>query len=86
MSERICVLAWQEPGATKVSRGVKLHLREDAELMADELNREYPELNHFAAPATEAELAANSVQAARLIADEARHARRHIEIQRAAIG
>ena len=57
MNERICVLAWQEPGATLVSRGRKLHLREDARLMAEELDREYPELRHWAAPATEAELA-----------------------------
>jgi hypothetical protein len=26
MSERICVLAWQKPGVTGVSRGTKLHV------------------------------------------------------------
>ena len=57
MNKRICVLAWQEPGETFVSRGNKLHLREDVLLMAQELDREYPELRHWAAPATEAELA-----------------------------
>jgi hypothetical protein len=39
MSERICVLAWEEPAVTGVSRGEKLHIYEDARLMADELNR-----------------------------------------------
>jgi len=57
MSERICVLAWQELGVTGVSRGAKLHVCEDARLMADELNREYPDIYHWAAPATDAELA-----------------------------
>ncbi len=40
VNERICVLAWQEPGGTFVSRGKKLHLREDALLMAHELDRD----------------------------------------------
>ncbi|MBV8104270.1 MAG: hypothetical protein JO223_06540 [Hyphomicrobiales bacterium] len=70
MSERICVLAWQEPGVTGVSRGVKLHVCEDARLMADELNREYPDIHHWAAPATDAELALHAAQAARLMALE----------------
>jgi hypothetical protein len=68
MSERICVLAWEEPGVTGVSRGEKLHIYEDARLMADELNREWPNICHWAAPATEAELAAHAAQAARLMA------------------
>ena len=72
VSERICVLAWQEPGGTLVSRGKKLHLREDALLMAEELDREYPELHHWAAPATEAELTLHAAQLARLMAEEAR--------------
>ena len=72
LNERICVLAWQEPGATLVSRGRKLHLREDALLMAEELDREYPELRHWAAPATEAELVVHAAQLARLMAEEAR--------------
>ena len=72
VNERICVLAWQEPGASLVSRGRKLHLREDAVLMAEELDREYPELRHWAAPATEAELTVHAAQLARLMAEEAR--------------
>ena len=72
VNERICVLAWQEPGATLVSRGKKLHLHEDALLMAEELDREYPELHHWAAPATEAELTVHAAQLARLMAEEAR--------------
>ena len=70
MSERICVLAWQELGVTGVSRGTKLHVCEDARLMADELNREYPDIHHWAAPATDAELALHAAQAARLMALE----------------
>jgi len=72
VDERICVLSWQEPGATLVSRGRKLHLREDALLMAEELDREYPELHHWAAPATEAELTVHAAQLARLMAAETR--------------
>jgi hypothetical protein len=49
MSERICVLAWEEPGVTGVSRGEKLHIYEDARLMADELNREWPNICHWGA-------------------------------------
>ncbi len=60
----------QEPGETFVSRGNKLHLREDVLLMAQELDREYPELRHWAAPATEAELALHAAQLTRLMAEE----------------
>ena len=70
MSDRICVLAWKQPGVTAVSRGDKLHILEDARLMADELNREWPSIFHWAAPATDAELAAHAAQAARLMAGE----------------
>jgi hypothetical protein len=70
MNERICVLAWREPGRTGVRRGEKLHICEDARLMADELNREYPEIHHWAAPATDAELEGHAAQAARLMAME----------------
>jgi hypothetical protein len=72
MSERICVLAWEEPGVTVVKRGEKLHVCGDAQLMADELNGEWPSIHHWAAPATDAELAAHAAQAARLMADESR--------------
>ncbi|MBV8239895.1 MAG: hypothetical protein JOY75_03780 [Hyphomicrobiales bacterium] len=68
MNERICVVAWQEPGAALVGRARKLHLREDAVLMAEELNRDYPELHHWAAAATETELTVNVAQVARLTA------------------
>jgi hypothetical protein len=40
--------------------------------MADELNGEWPSIHHWAAPATDAELAAHAAQAARLMADESR--------------
>ena len=72
MSDRICVLAWGEPGVTAVSRGEKLHIYEDGRLMADELNREWPNIYHWAAPATDAELTAHAAQAARLMADATR--------------
>ncbi len=55
---------------TSVSRGAKLHIYEDARLMAEELNREYPDVRHWAAPATDAELALHASQAARLMALE----------------
>ena len=38
--------------------------------MAQELDREYPELRHWAAPATEAELALHAAQLTRLMAEE----------------
>ena len=60
--DRICVLAWQG------HRGEKLHLREDAGLMASELNREWPSIEHWAAPATADEIRAHATQAARLMA------------------
>ena len=66
MSDRICVLAWSQPGVMAVSRGEKLHACEDARLMASELNREWPCVDHWAAPATAGELAAHAAQAARL--------------------
>ncbi|MBV8105431.1 MAG: hypothetical protein JO223_12570 [Hyphomicrobiales bacterium] len=72
MNERICVLAWGEPGVTRVKRGEKLHLCGDAQLMADELNREWPSIRHWAAPATDSELADHAAQAARLMAHERR--------------
>jgi hypothetical protein len=61
-SDRICVLAWQG------HRGEKLHLSEDAGLMASELNREWPSIKHWAAPATADEIRAHASQAARLLA------------------
>jgi hypothetical protein len=61
VSDRICVLAWQG------HRGEKLHLFEDAELMASELNREWPSIKHWAAPATADEMRAHATQAARLM-------------------
>jgi hypothetical protein len=72
MRERICVLAWKEPGISGVSRGEKLHVCGEAQFMADELNREWPIIHHWAAPATDVELAAHARQAARLMAAEAR--------------
>ena len=62
VSDRISVVAWQG------HRGEKLHLSEDAELMASELNREWPSIEHWAAPATADEIRAHATQAARLMA------------------
>ena len=70
MSTKICVLAWRAPGGQVVSRGENLHVYEDARLMADELNSEWPDIIHWAEPATEAELAAHASQVARLLASE----------------
>jgi hypothetical protein len=41
---------------------------EDARLMASELDREWPSIEHWAAPATADELRAYAAQAARLMA------------------
>jgi hypothetical protein len=60
---RICVIA------SRGHRGDKLHLYEDARLMASELNREWPSIEHWAAPD---ELRAYAAQAARLRARAAR--------------
>ena len=57
---RICVIASQG------HRGDKLHLCEDARLLASELNREWPSVEHWAAPATADELRTYVCQAARL--------------------
>jgi hypothetical protein len=54
------VIAWQG------HRGEKLHLCEDARLMASELDREWPNIEHWAAPATADEIRAHGAQAARL--------------------
>jgi hypothetical protein len=70
MSDEICVLACQAPGTTVVSRGDKLHLYDDAKFLARELNREWPDIHHWAAPASPVELAAHASQAARLLAHE----------------
>ncbi len=58
--DRICVIAWQG------HRGEKLHLCEDVRLMASELNREWPSIEHWAAPATADEIRDHAAQAARL--------------------
>ena len=58
---RICVIASQG------HRGDKLRLYEDARLMASELNREWPSIKHWAAPATAEEIEAHAAQAARLM-------------------
>ena len=57
---QICVIASQG------HRGDKLYLYEDARLLARELNREWPSIEHWAAPATADELRACASQAARL--------------------
>ena len=61
----ICVIASQG------HRGDKLYLCEDARLIASVLNREWPSIEHWAAPATADELRAYASQAARLRAREA---------------
>jgi hypothetical protein len=62
VSDRIFVVAWRG------HRGEKLHLSEDAELIASELNREWPQIQHWAAPATADEIRAHATQVARLMA------------------
>jgi hypothetical protein len=62
VSDRISVVAWQG------HRGEKLRLSEDAELMASELNREWPHIQHWAAPATADEIRGHATQVARLMA------------------
>jgi hypothetical protein len=57
---RICVIA------LRGHRGDRLYPCEDAWLMASELNREWPSIEHWAAPATADELRAYASQAARL--------------------
>jgi hypothetical protein len=59
---RICVIASQG------RRGDKLYLHEDAVLLARQLNREWPGIEHWAAPATADELTAQATQTARLMA------------------
>jgi hypothetical protein len=49
---------------------VRITLEAAVLLMAQELDREYPELRHWAAPATEAELALHAAQLTRLMAEE----------------
>jgi hypothetical protein len=65
-SGRICVLAEQGPGGA-VSRVDKLYSCEDARLIASDLNREWPSVKHWAAPATADEIEAHAAQAARLL-------------------
>ena len=62
----ICVVASQGPGGA-VGRADKLYSCEDATLVANELNREWPSVEHWAAPATADEIKAHPAQAARLI-------------------
>ncbi len=52
------------------SGGEKLHLCEDARLMAIELNREWPSIVHWAAQATADEIRAHAAQPGRLMAGE----------------
>ncbi len=66
LSGRICVLA-SEGREGAVARADKLYSCEDARLVASDLNREWPSVKHWAAPATADELKAHPVQAARLI-------------------
>ena len=62
-----CVVASQgEPGGA-VGRADKLYSCEDATLVANGLNCEWPSVEHWAAPATADEIKAHPAQAARLI-------------------
>jgi hypothetical protein len=70
-SDRICVLASQGPGGA-VHRAEKLYSCEDAKLVASELNREWPAVKYWAAPATADEMKAHAARAARLIRSIAR--------------
>jgi hypothetical protein len=69
--DRLCVIATQVTGGA-VHRADRLYSCEDAELTASELNREWPSIQHWAAPATAEELNAHAVQAGRLMRSSAR--------------
>jgi hypothetical protein len=64
--DRFCVIATQATGGA-VHRADRLYSCEDADLMASELNREWPSIQHWAAPATADEIRAHVTQAARLM-------------------
>jgi hypothetical protein len=64
--DRICVVASQAEGGT-VGRADRLYSCEDARLIASELDREWPSIKHWAAPATVDEIEAHPTQAARLL-------------------
>jgi hypothetical protein len=65
-SDRICVLASRAPGGAS-RRLDRLYSCEDAALVANELNREWPSNRYWATPATADELRAHPAQAARLM-------------------
>ena len=67
-SGRICVVASEGKGGT-VSRADRLYTCEDARLIASELDREWPSIKHWAAPATADEIKAHPTQGARLLRD-----------------
>jgi hypothetical protein len=67
----ICVVASQGPGG-EVHRADRLYSCEDARLVANDLNREWPGNSYFAAPATGDEINAHAAQAARLMRSIAR--------------
>jgi hypothetical protein len=69
--DRVCVLASRGPGGAD-HRLDKLYSCEDASLVASELNREWPSVKHWAAPATADELKAHTAHAARLMRSIAR--------------
>jgi hypothetical protein len=73
-SDRLCVLASQGPGGAE-RRGDKLYSCEDASLIANELNSDWPGSKYRAALATAHEIKTHAAQAARLIARERRHTR-----------
>ena len=68
---RICVVATQGERGT-VGPSDRLYSCEDARLIATELDREWPSIKHWAAPATDDEIKAHPSQAARLLRSIAR--------------
>ncbi len=49
--ERMYVIAWKARTGERTGRGKKLMGRQEAETLATELNRDYPEFEHEAVPA-----------------------------------
>jgi hypothetical protein len=70
-NDRICVIASRGPGGASY-RLDRLYSWDDATLVANELNREWPSNRYWATPATADELKAHAAQAARLMRSIAR--------------
>ena len=49
------VIQWKSKVNGRAGRGTKLFDKEEAELLADELNRDYPQIDHKAIPVRQSE-------------------------------